>query len=204
MLSRRQEALIRRLGTRRRGKEGLFLAEGVRVVEEALAAGLPVELAILSPRLTETPRGRAVAERMWSGAFTTAEVEDRELGELSDTHTSQGVLLVVREPPPPPGLPGGGAPRLLVLDALQDPGNVGTLLRAARAFGLDGAVLLDGTADPWSPKVVRAAAGALFRLPILRCGAGRAVALLEEGGVRLLVADAGGEDVTGVDPGGGE
>ncbi len=116
---------------------------------------------------------------------------------LADTETPQGLLAVFEEPPhdlaslaPPPA----GA-RYLVLDALQDPGNVGTLLRTAAAFGVTAALLLDGTADPWSPKAVRAAAGELFRLPVVRTRWDKARGWLEAHEVAMLVADGAGQDL---------
>ena len=91
--------------------------------------------------------------------------------------------------------------RFLLLDGVQDPGNLGTLVRAARAFALDGVVALDGTVDPWNPKAVRASAGASFRVPVLKVGWEEPVApLLRRGGVHLLVAEPGGEDVARVRP----
>ncbi len=83
----------------------------------------------------------------------------------------------------------------LVLDAVQDPGNVGTLVRTATAFDLDAVLALDGTADPWGAKAVRASAGMVFRRPLLQRGADATLALLRGAGVPLLVADATGSDV---------
>ena len=80
---------------------------------------------------------------------------------------------------------------MLVLDALQDPGNVGTLVRSAEALGARGVVALRGTADPWGPKAVRAAAGAAFRLPIVEADAAEALARLQAAGYALWAAEAG-------------
>lgn len=122
--------------------------------------------------------------------------------ELSGTETPQGILGVFDEPASSLGAWGGGltpssfeVPVYLVLDALQDPGNVGTLLRTAAALGAAGAIVLDGTADPWSPKAVRAAAGELFRLPVARASWPEAHHWLGERGIRLVVADATGSDL---------
>ena len=83
-------------------------------------------------------------------------------------------------------------PRILLLDGVQDPGNAGTLIRAAWAFGLQRRDRLEGTVDPFNPKVVRASAGALAHIPVPICP-GRMQGLAPERGVPLLVADAGRE-----------
>jgi TrmH family RNA methyltransferase len=90
----------------------------------------------------------------------------------------------------------------LLLDRLQDPGNMGTLIRAARAFGVDAVVVLDGSVDPWNPKAVRAAAGASFRTHIAQVRWVEARPWLEEQQIEILAADASGDDVRSIQPGG--
>lgn len=85
---------------------------------------------------------------------------------ISDTKTPQGMFAAAYKPEK--RLP-ENARRLVVLDGVQDPGNVGTIIRTAEAFGIDGAVLLSGCADAWSPKTLRAAMGSVFRLPFVNC-----------------------------------
>ena len=103
---------------------------------------------------------------------------------LSDTETPQGVLAECALPDlaPPDRLPAG---RYLVLDGVQDPGNVGTIWRTADAFGADGILLLPGCADPFAPKTVRATMGACFRLPVWETGPERLAGLLERSGLAL-------------------
>jgi TrmH family RNA methyltransferase len=72
-----------------------------------------------------------------------------------------------------------------VLDSLQDPGNLGTILRSAEAFGADGVICLPGTVSAWNPKAVRASAGSVFRLPVLAVNAQDCLAQLREGGVKI-------------------
>jgi TrmH family RNA methyltransferase len=155
--------LQQRKGRRRRA---LTLAEGVRLVEEALSAQVAVHGALVTPDLGATPRGAALLAALAARAVPIEELGARAFGQVADTDTPQGVLAVVE--PPRWALtdlrPGRAAP-VLVLDAVQDPGNVGTLLRTAFALGAAGAVLLKGTADLTNPKVVRGAMGATFRLP---------------------------------------
>ena len=168
MVSRSESKQIRALGSRKnRESEGLFLAEGVRVVEELLDAGLDVRLSVVSPALEETERGARLAPRL-AEVGPVRDASRGELNELSDTSTNQGVLVVARIPSSSlDSVPDRGPATVLVFDGVQDPGNLGTLLRSAAAFGCDAAVCLPGTVDPWNPKAVRASAGATFRLPVV-------------------------------------
>jgi TrmH family RNA methyltransferase len=120
-------------------------------------------------------------------------MDDDDLAKVSDTEHSQGVLLVGAEPEGSLGSIRAKG-RYLVLDAVQDPGNAGTLVRAAVAFGLDAVLCLEGTVDPWIPKTVRASAGMIFRIPVVRASWSEVVDRLREARVPILVADAGGVD----------
>jgi TrmH family RNA methyltransferase len=172
----------------------LVLAEGIRVVREALDAGADFRFAVSSPR-AEALGAAPVLARLEDSGVEIVRVDDGELAVLGETETPQGLLAVVREPRP--SLAGllAEARSLLVLDGVQDPGNAGTLVRSAAAFGLDGVLALDGTVDPWSPKAVRASAGCGFRLPVITSPWSDAVGALEASGVAVLVADAGGRPV---------
>ena len=199
-LSHERARLIGRLRNRRtREREGLFLVEGIRSAGEALAAGAQVRFAVISPRLVDLAEGVALRARLTAAGVETVELEHEELAELSDTETSQGVLLVCPEPMVEgDALPSGP---LLVLDGVQDPGNVGTLVRAAAAFGMAATIVLDGTVDPFNPKVVRAAAGAIFRVPVLRLPWSRVEPDLRARGP-VLIADMAGRDVATARPSG--
>lgn len=202
-LSQRRLQLIGRLRYRKtREREGLVLVEGIRAVAEAVAAGAEAVFAVASPRLATLAGGEALLDALTRAGVETARTDDTELAHLADTEHPQGILLVCREPRARPDLVRPGA-QLLVLDALQDPGNVGTLVRAATAFALDGVVVLDGTADPWGTKAVRASAGMVFRVPLLQVDWEDALAALRAAGLPLLVADAEGADVGAVPRGEG-
>ena len=192
-LSQRRAAFVARLRLpKSRAREATVLVEGVRAVFEALEGGVTVSFAVRSPRLETTGAGRALARRL--DALDVTHVDDGELARLSDTERHQGVLLVCEEPAAGlDRLESGG--RYLVLDRVQDPGNAGTLIRAAVAFGLDAVVCLDGTVDPWGAKTVRGSAGMVFRLAVVRADAADTIARLAELRVPILVADAAGKDV---------
>jgi TrmH family RNA methyltransferase len=161
------QSTIRDLQLRRgRERRGLTLAEGVRLVEEALAAGVPVRGAAVSPALEGTPRGKALKAALVAKGARLEEVGDPELAQLADTEHPQGIVAIIE--PTRWGLHHidlhrGGV--VLVLDAVQDPGNVGTMLRTAQALGAAGVVALKGTAEITNPKVIRGSMGALFRMP---------------------------------------
>jgi len=199
-LSQRRSLLIGRLKRRKtRLREGMVLIEGVRAVGEALDAGADFRFAVFSVRLAALPGGGDVLGKLASAGVEALEIDEEAFERLSDTERSQGLLAVCAQPVR--GLeilrPGG---RYLVLDALQDPGNVGTLVRAATAFGVDGVLALDGTVDPWGAKAVRASAGMVFRVPLVVAEAADAAQALGEAGVPILVADATGRDVGEVVP----
>lgn len=192
--------------TRRRARErtGLFIAEGVRTVEELLASPLgatgsgALRGALVSPALTATERGAALRAALESRCAAVGvpfdEISDTDLASASDTDAPQGVVVVAKQLEQSfEQLSLGVDARLVVLDAVQDPGNVGTILRTAEALGTDGVVALPGSADLWNSKVVRGAMGSLFRLPAFRATPDALVAFCAEQRVELWTADGAGE-----------
>lgn len=198
MITRAHAKLIRKLGARKhRDRQEAFLIEGVRLVEELLAAaGEDIELIVTAPSLSATPRGRRLLRKIEAGAWPRGEASDAELEELADTESPQGVLAVARKPRRRLSeLSPLADVALLVFDRVADPGNLGTLLRTAEALGVAWAVALPGTVDPWSPKAVRASAGSVFRLPVSREPWADVVSWLRERDIPILCADPDGEDV---------
>ncbi len=196
MLSRSEEKLVRALQRRKiREAEELFLAEGVRVVEELIASRLDLRLALAAPSLEDSERGRALADRLEStGALRR--VSEGELNALAATDTPQGVLAVARIPSVElEQLVPGDAAVVVGLDGVQDPGNFGTVVRAADAFGAFLVAALPGSVDPWNPKAVRSAAGSSFHLPLLQLGVGELVGWLRHHRFAILGADAAGAPI---------
>jgi len=193
MSSSSLQTLIRDLH-RRRGRErrGLALAEGIRLLEEALAAGVVIRGAAVSPALEATTRGKALKAALLDRSIRLEEVTDAELDALTDTEHPQGIAAVI-EPREwsltdirlAPGM------AVLVLDAVQDPGNVGTMLRTALGLGAAGLIALKGTADLTNPKVIRGGMGATFRLPSVAAAPEEMVAWARLQRAEIWVAAAG-------------
>lgn len=199
-LSQRRSKLLKRLHTNKlRAREGLVLVEGIRSVSEALDAGAPTSFAVVSPRLESTETGRTLLRRLGGDVV---DVSDAEMMEVADTEHPQGVLLVIEEPHAELADSVGPGRRILVLDALQDPGNVGTLVRSALAFSFDAVVALDGTADPWGSKAVRATAGTIFHLDVVRATAEEFLLACSAAGLPILAASAEGSAGVEVPTGG--
>lgn len=168
---------IRKLVSSRsfRREQGLFLGDGIKLLEEALRWSAPLTAVVAAEgmRLPPIPDGVRVVE-----------VPGDVMASISPMESPQGALFLSRMPglAPPEGLEGG---RWLILDGVQDPGNVGTIWRTADALGADGLLLVNGCADPWNPKTVRATMGACFRLPVYEVGTEKLPPLLEGSGLPL-------------------
>ncbi len=152
-----------------RERDHLFVAEGVRTVEELVRSPIRVRGALASPRVSETPRGTLLLAALADRGIETVAVSDREFSSAAGTDSPQGILAIGEIPRTEPSdLTPGETFRLLVLDAVQDPGNVGTILRTAAGLGVAATVALPGTVDLWNAKVVRSAMGAQFHHPAFR------------------------------------
>jgi TrmH family RNA methyltransferase len=151
-------SLVRR---RVRRREGRFVVEGTRLVEEVVRAGVKPALVLYTPAWAATPAGQRLSPALARAQEGSWLVSERVLAACADTQTPQGVLVVVPfvQLAPRPGL-------LLILDGLRDPGNLGTILRSAEAAGVGQVLLAPGTVDLYNPKVVRGAMGAHFRLAV--------------------------------------
>ena len=148
--------------SRERRAAGAFVAEGVRLVEEALSAGWPIRFVLYTEGLSG--RGLELITRLESQGCEVEQVSEVLLNSVSETETSQGLLAVLDYSPLSLPQPLNFA---LIADSIRDPGNLGTLLRTAAAAGVQGVFLSPETTDAFAPKVLRAGMGAHFRLPIL-------------------------------------
>jgi TrmH family RNA methyltransferase len=153
---------------RERRETGCCLLEGERLLNEALDAGLVPRLVAVGPEVSDS--ARAVVERARAAGSPVVSLARRDASRSSDREHAPALLASLPIPESWRGeLPRTGATLLVALCGLQDPGNVGALLRSARAFGAGAALLGSGSADAFGPKVVRASAGAALHLPVARC-----------------------------------
>jgi TrmH family RNA methyltransferase len=190
-------SLLRDLQRRKaRERRGLVVAEGRRLVADALAAGAAVRAVLAADDVAEGPVAPLLAEARSRGI--AVEVCGRkDFQEFADTDSPSGVLAVVEWAPAVLAdvrLPEGAAV-VLVLDAVQDPGNVGTMIRTAFALGADLTIALDGSADLGNAKTLRSAMGAVFRHPVAHAHAGECLDFLAARQVVLWAATMDGEPI---------
>jgi TrmH family RNA methyltransferase len=183
---------------RRKARErtALFTIEGIRAVEELLASPLRVVGALVSPLLPSTPRGIELLATVRARGVEVTEVTAAEFESAAETESPQGVLAIAETPTRSldDAIVADGA-RVLVLDGVQDPGNVGTLVRTAAGLGVAATAALPGTVDLWNAKVVRSAMGAHFLHPALHCTWDELRLFLDRTGTSLWGADARGTPV---------
>ncbi len=146
-----------------RHREKRFIVEGLRLTEEMNEAGQKPAFIFHTEAFSAKPRGRSLLEALCASGCEVLTVSDEVMRTMADTKTPQGILAVLRFPQSAPH----ESPLILVLDRLRDPGNLGSILRSAEAAGVGEVFTIKGTVDVFSPKVVRGAMGAHFRLPIL-------------------------------------
>ncbi len=166
-----------------RQAENCFLVEGVKMAQE-----LPIErlvLAYASESFAARPEQEELCRRLRAEI-----VADHVLTAMSDTLTPQGILAVVRRrEPAAEALWQGDCPLLLVLEHLQDPGNLGTILRTAEGAGVTGVILSSDCVDLYNPKVIRSTMGSIYRLPVAYAAdLPEAVAQMRTAGIRTYAA----------------
>ena len=184
-----------------RERQQLFTVEGVRTVEELLRSPLRVHGALVAPQLADAPRGAALQASLRERGIELLEVGAHEFSSAAETDSPQGVLAIAAVPPQslatlvlPP------VARIVVLDAVQDPGNVGTIVRTSAALGATAVVATPGTVDLWNAKVVRSAMGAGFFLPVLSSTWDALDAFRHRESFALWGADAAGTPVHELKP----
>lgn len=177
---------------------GRFLAEGVRLLEEAFESGLRCEQFFYTAALAEQPRGAELLTQAKQAKAPVMELPERVLNSLKETKTSQGAIGQFVQPAWPKPLEQPLQSGLVVVAcALRDPGNLGTIIRMSEAAGARGILLAKGTVDPYHPKALRASMGSLFRLPVVvdaelearLSGPAQVVATVAQGGIAPWEAD---------------
>ena len=183
-----------------RERQDLFVAEGLRSVEELLRSSLDVRGVLVSRGPAESSRADQLLAQFGHRDLSVEGVSPAEFTSAADTESPQGILAIGKIPHRSlADLPNEDTLRLLVLDAIQDPGNVGTILRTAGALGATATFSLPGTVDLWNAKVVRSGMGAHFHHPCLSGTWDDLDAFRRERSVSLWAADASGDSIEGVD-----
>ncbi|AKU26009.1 MULTISPECIES: TrmH family RNA methyltransferase [Geobacillus] len=154
-----------------RDETGLFLLEGFHLVEEAVKSRAPLVELMVDER-TAIPPG-------WDVSVPVVIVTEAVMKAISSTETPQGIAAVCRQLPAELE----GVKTALLIDAVQDPGNLGTMIRTADAAGIDAVILGEGCADVYNPKVVRATQGSLFHLPVVKGDLAQWIARFKEQGI---------------------
>ena len=188
-LSNPKVKFVRSLSRRRaRYAAQQFVVEGVRLIEEVVGAGIAPALVLYAARVEDDPRAHVLLERLRAATEVLA-ASEQVMQAASTTETPPGIVAVA----PFVALPLPAPPQFaLILDGVRDPGNVGAILRSARAAGVDAIFFAPGTADPYNEKVVRAAMGTHFRVP-LRVARWEDIEDALRGMARVYLADARGE-----------
>jgi TrmH family RNA methyltransferase len=190
----RLKDLRRALAQPGRGGSSLAGVEGPKLLEEALRAGLRIPTVFVAQGAEHLLEGLALPEET-EVLLLPKELLDSALA----TETPQPVAALVEPPTWSWADMLGGAekarPLIVVLAGLQDPGNLGTILRSAEAFGACGVLSLPGSVSEWNPKAVRASAGSVFRLPLLAVSAQDCFARLRKAGVKIWTTTADGAEV---------
>ena len=174
---------------RARREQGLFLCESAKMVREALALSLCRTLIVQRGREADYAREIDAAQAQCAQVLLVA---PPVMQALSEAKTPQGIAATVAIRPEPQALTGS---RIVALDGVQDPGNVGTILRTADAAGFDGALLSDACADLYGAKTLRATMGSVFRVPTRRTGDLAAeLSAMREAGYAIVATELGGAD----------
>ena len=149
--------------------DDLIFVEGLRLAEEALHSGLEIEAVIYSDEIAEKERAARFLEAVALVCNRLASVSEKLLATISFTKTPQGIILLAKRPESGKTkleISEGRSPLLVILHGLNNPVNVGAIMRSAEAAGATGVITTTNTADPFSPKSLRGAMGSAFRLPI--------------------------------------
>ena len=182
---------------RRHARENLrlFVAEGLRTVDELLKSPIVIRGALIADNASESGRHLALLSALKDRDVPVQRVSASDFTSAADTDSPQGILAIAEVPKLALAtltLPETQSVRVIVLDAVQDPGNAGTIVRTAAALGATATLSLPGTVDLWNGKVVRSSMGALFHHPSLTCTWEELASFLSRIDAELWGAEAGG------------
>ncbi|MDD5634910.1 MAG: RNA methyltransferase [Candidatus Omnitrophica bacterium] len=176
-----------------RDEKNRFVAEGLKLVSDLISKEKRIAIVIVSKSFYRDPERKQLIDGWMDKGIDTAEMADKEFDSLSSLENSQGILAVVEKPEwediedlsSKSGV-------FVLLDGVQDPGNVGTMIRTSVAFGVKGIFLTGAAVDIYNPKVVRGASGTILDIPIYKCGFDK-VKRLKDNGFTIHVSALPGE-----------
>lgn len=204
-ITSRENSLLRRARAVRdaRAEESIYV-EGLRLCEEALSSGLEIEAVIYSDEIELKERAASLIEKLRQASANSASVSEKLLASISYTRTPQGIVVLAKRPANDQKAfesKQPSAPFLVVIHGINNPVNVGAILRTAEAAGVTGAIATANTSDPFSPKALRGAMGSAFRLPIWSgVSYKQVIAWCNARNIRVICADADGQtDYTELD-----
>ena len=192
-ITSRDNSLLREARAVRDGKvDDLIFVEGLRLCEEALQSGLPIKSVIYSEEIAEKERAARFVEEVRTASDRLAAVSEKLLASISYTKTPQGIILLAERPEQGQATLEAQSQHhalLVILHGINNPVNVGAIVRSAEAAGATGIISTANTADPYSPKALRGAMGSAFRLPLWHGATYEdAVAWCHERGIRTICA----------------
>ncbi len=150
-----------------RDTQSLYFVEGIRFVNDAVENGQSIFKVVISDKLESLNGGKALISKLSEVCSEIYNVPDKLFREISDTQSPQGVLAVLQKPEVQMNKVISTGKSVVILDSLQDPGNVGTIIRTADAAGVSAVLMTKGCVDVYSPKVLRSTMGSIFHLPII-------------------------------------
>lgn len=187
-----------------RDEQGLYFVEGIRFVSDAIDNGQIIVKVVVSDKLESLNGGKKLIERVTAVCKDCSLISEKLFKEISDTQTPQGILAVLKKKDFifETVLEQGSS--VVILDGLQDPGNVGTIIRTADAADISAVILTKGCVDLFSPKVLRSTMGSIFHMPIFEgLYIEKTIGLLKKSGYRVIASHLDGrnnyydEDLTG-------
>ncbi len=184
-----------------RRKLGLFLVEGIKIVEEIVDKNYSIKKIVYTDSIFSNKDGKKLMEKIGSSK-KLVNVPENIFKEISDTENPQGILGLASIPLYEiEDLNLDNVKLLLYLDGVQDPGNMGTIIRTADAFNIDGIIIAEGCVDPYNPKVARATMGSIFRVPLYFVDDGVSkIKRLKSEGLKLYSSSLiGSVDIDGLD-----
>jgi len=197
MVTKRHLKELRELGRKKlREAEGRFLVEGLRMVEEAAESEFEVRELLVTEAFAASTPGRDLVEKLRRKDLLVQTITERELETISDTVTAQGIVAVVsaRRFELESLLQPGRSSLIVGVDAVSDPGNLGSMIRTCDWFGVNGMLIGEDSVEVYNPKVLRTTMGGIFHLPVVESvDLLSAVDRMKKSGFTVYVTDAAGE-----------